>query len=699
MSFPPNPASGGGGIAINNNHFFADTDERDTYFTAHPDEEVIGTIIKIGDDYQQYDGSEWTNATIMVRGGNHAHTHTRDAADPIFMNPISEDWRFWESEEKPSWKYGLVASSLTAAFKKFGLHPEDMHMYDNLNNPREQGQFMTMGVDPSPSEVDWSFASDLGVSGNLSLTWASLSGYSIRQYIPPTEFANQRNPQIRITVQIPAGTVLSRVSIGSAILNQTTVYQGCNTNVTPVEVKFNGGSGINNSSGISRLFVSDPITIGGNILASMGLIVIFDVQTGTLPYDSIVGDGAPAWASYYKAATTSYNQSTVTGFSVQQGRLCCIRQIQFLTSTVWRRIGLCTTGPINLYVHKDASIMPWMTRSGVVYETGFASIQDAINSLPLIILHPVTIWVRDSTTEYRETVTIPRTIFSTLTIRGEHFSYGPCLANSTANRLVCSPTHLQNVEVGDFVHIVQYSGAIETVVPSQGYWGTVTNVDNKASGYVTISMDASITPTTNWTFSICRTKVSGANSGETPARTNAFELSDAVGNGSIHIVGLMVKNTVGYGISANSMFGEINIDNCMFQGCSGINMTKLLNLNVFRCGFKVAANNRALYTINVSCADIRFNTIYGLSATTAKGIEVDGVGYTYSRYNVIKGTSTGIVVGSGQKADVGANRIVAGVVTGITAALMSTVLGTATCTNNATTPKSPASGAGVVYMT
>lgn len=68
MSFPPNPSYGGGGgsFVINDDHFFADNNARDTYFTAHPDELETGTLIKVGTEYQQYNGTSWTNVTAVI---------------------------------------------------------------------------------------------------------------------------------------------------------------------------------------------------------------------------------------------------------------------------------------------------------------------------------------------------------------------------------------------------------------------------------------------------------------------------------------------------------------------------------------------------------------------------------------------------------------------------------------------------------
>jgi hypothetical protein len=56
---------GSGSFVIADDHFFADDAARDAFFTDAPE---AGTLISVGTDYQQWDGSAWVDKTSIVRG-------------------------------------------------------------------------------------------------------------------------------------------------------------------------------------------------------------------------------------------------------------------------------------------------------------------------------------------------------------------------------------------------------------------------------------------------------------------------------------------------------------------------------------------------------------------------------------------------------------------------------------------------------
>jgi len=60
--------SGGSGIVIDDNHVFATTGERDTYFSSNPAELVAGMFIQVGAVFQKWSGSAWVDVTAVVRG-------------------------------------------------------------------------------------------------------------------------------------------------------------------------------------------------------------------------------------------------------------------------------------------------------------------------------------------------------------------------------------------------------------------------------------------------------------------------------------------------------------------------------------------------------------------------------------------------------------------------------------------------------
>lgn len=169
----------------------------------------------------------------------------------------------------------------------------------------------------------------------------------------------------------------------------------------------------------------------------------------------------------------------------------------------------------SIYVDKAAT----GNGTGVDWTNAFTTIQAAVDSLPAIINHAVTIYVRNGATPYRETVIIRRVVSGgSLTLRGEYSHTYQAASNSTASKLVKNASDdFADVEVGDLVYLLQYSGTYEASIPTSEYIGTVSNVDNKASGYVTISN--AVTPTTGWRYVIVKPNlISGADTGTTPAR-------------------------------------------------------------------------------------------------------------------------------------------------------------------------------------
>lgn len=55
-------------LAINSNHFFTDTTHRDNYFLTNQNELNIGRIISVGGNFQQYNGVQWVDKTLVLTG-------------------------------------------------------------------------------------------------------------------------------------------------------------------------------------------------------------------------------------------------------------------------------------------------------------------------------------------------------------------------------------------------------------------------------------------------------------------------------------------------------------------------------------------------------------------------------------------------------------------------------------------------------
>jgi hypothetical protein len=235
----------------------------------------------------------------------------------------------------------------------------------------------------------------------------------------------------------------------------------------------------------------------------------------------------------------------------------------------------------SIYVDKAAT----GSGTGVDWTNAFTTIQTAVNSLPAIINHEITIYVRKGVTPYRETVTIKRIIAAgSLILRGEYYHNYEVASNSTANKLVKNASDsFSDVEVGDYVYILKYSTTYGTTYPDNAYYGTVSDVTNKESGYVTISMNASVTPTTGYRYVIIKTAIDGSDNGTTPVRTN----------------GILVKcpcTIAGFWIGLNSSYQIDFIDTvgtataeCLYLSCPGSTF-----------GAKLAFNDGATISLNNS---------------------------------------------------------------------------------------------------
>lgn len=125
--------------------------------------------------------------------------------------------------------------------------------------------------------------------------------------------------QVRVTFEAPSSgsCKVDRASIGVRASN-------ADTTATPVELLFSGVSGFTISSG--GILVSD----WANLLFSGSdtLVVVVDISStnGNLRVRSSGGD-----SDYEKAATASYNQATVSGFSLVANRTRTFNKIESRT--------------------------------------------------------------------------------------------------------------------------------------------------------------------------------------------------------------------------------------------------------------------------------------------------------------------------------------------------------------------------------
>jgi hypothetical protein len=117
-----------------------------------------------------------------------------------------------------------------------------------------------------------------------------------------------------------------------------------------------------------------------------------------------------------------------------------------------------TVAAMSIYVDKAAT----GTGDGTSWTNAFTTIQAAITSLPTVLEHAVTIYIRKGTTAYSETLTIQQiTGKGSLTIRGEYYWNGQCAtatAGASTTKFNITASDGLNVAVGDLVLITHAWG-------------------------------------------------------------------------------------------------------------------------------------------------------------------------------------------------------------------------------------------------
>ena len=160
-----------------------------------------------------------------------------------------------------------------------------------------------------------------------------------------------------------------------------------------------------------------------------------------------------------------------------------------------------------IYVSKDAT----GTNDGTSWETAFLTIQDAIDSLPSVLEHDVTIYVRKGTTPYADNITIQQlTGKGSLTIRGEYYWNGACVAADTPSTTKFKVASTTNISAGDEVLIYHYDGDYRMGGAGGYKYYNITTIVSLTATEVTLA-DACDWGTMGETdyYVICKTKTSG----------------------------------------------------------------------------------------------------------------------------------------------------------------------------------------------
>ena len=229
-------------------------------------------------------------------------------------------------------------------------------------------------------------------------------------------------------------------------------------------------------------------------------------------------------------------------------------------------LNITTMADMTLYVDNEAT----GNGNGLSWTNACTTFAAAVAKIPYIVRHNVVIVMRKRATPYRETIIVPQRAFvgnnSVITVRGEYYWNNRAgyvtgtTENTTANRLYkYASDSFTNVEVGDKICLSQYSGTYDGSYPTNAYYGYVSDVSAKASGYITVAMDASVTPTTAWNYMITKTVIDGSNDGSTPVRT--YGILVCCNNATI--LGLTIINPLTAGIQLFTYAtGYCNIVNC-----------------------------------------------------------------------------------------------------------------------------------------
>ena len=167
-------------------------------------------------------------------------------------------------------------------------------------------------------------------------------------------------------------------------------------------------------------------------------------------------------------------------------------------------IALHTTATQTIWVYEDAI----GTGDGSTKANGYTTLQAAIDSLPDVCNHTITIKVAKGSTNYLgQTSVIQKASITSLTVQGEFYAQGSCESNAVAGKIIDVDGVFANLLVGDRVVCSKYSGTVENSSIEDYFYATVTKT---GAGYCQTSEGTKV-PTTGWTYVINQTVFNGNN--------------------------------------------------------------------------------------------------------------------------------------------------------------------------------------------
>jgi len=338
-----------------------------------------------------------------------------------------------------------------------------------------------------------------------------------------------------------------------------------------------------------------------------------------------------------------------------------------------------TTAAMSVYVDSAAT----GAADGTSWTNAFTTIQAAIASLPVVLEHAVTIYVRKGASAYAENITVQQMVGKgSLTIRGEYYWNGECAAAATPSTTKFNLTAPDGTQIAAGDSVLIRDGYADYVL------STVKATVDKGSNVWEIELNNAL-PTGNIGtgdyYSIVKTTISPA-SGQVITVTST----------SVTLRGLNVTGGSSYLLYA-SKGCDIDLDTCVLNSNISYGIYMLNSrLAYYRCYISAHYSIVTINTYVKSHPGPNGNIIYGSaiinpSATAGTNIWLFFNSSANIQHQILKHTNGTAVKGESLSyISLRTSTILTGTTTGIHVIENSVVTRT-TVTNNATTPLNPAS--------
>jgi len=307
--------------------------------------------------------------------------------------------------------------------------------------------------------------------------------------------------------------------------------------------------------------------------------------------DTQIADGSALWEQDFDAKgdlLAGTGADTSEAFPVGADGLCLVADSGESSGLAWASRGNQTTAAMTIYVDIDAV----GSGNGTSWANAFTSITDAWDSLPTIIAHDIEIYVRSGSTAYNEQVDIEeRYVVGTVLIEGEYNWNGECEANVGGAGEIKDTGEFAGVVVGDHVYVIDKNGANNRVQNYDiGLVDDITNIPDR------IGTDMSVTPSTNWEYTIVRTEIDAQG-------TEDYGFS-IVSLDNVTVQGFYIDDTDSYALrGVNSRY--IVFYNIITNDCDrGVSISKGANWNLRDCYIQATDSSVVLGAGEISFINI-----------------------------------------------------------------------------------------------